>query len=209
MTKANNIDDILLYATRRFARHGYENTSLRQIAQDANVGLGTTNFHFQSKENLFLCVIEQVIKEISRERRELLQSARRDGLSLERVLEAAIWPVVSRVHSSDPTEQGKPYLVRWAVMGPRRVERHARMLHDSISKEFIAAIMEATPIHDHRSAVTGWAVLVAATYSPHLLEERYENLIDVPAAMFGDYRIADCVQRVVDLVAAGLRSFQR
>lgn len=209
MSKADNIDDILLCAIQLFSRHGYDNTSLRQIAHDANVGLGTINFYFRTKENLFLSVIGQVIKEISSERRDLLHAARCEGLTIERVLEAAIWPVVSRVYSSDLTERGKPYLIRWAMQGPPKVEQHARKLHDTISREFIDAMVEAMPRLDRRDAVAGYAVLISTAYSRHLLDQRYDHLIGAPAVVSGQNRTVDCVHRVVAVVAEGLRSLGR
>jgi AcrR family transcriptional regulator len=209
VSKAGNIEEILRCATRLFSRQGYDNTSLRQIAHAAGVGLGTINLHFRTKENLFRSVIEQVIKEISQDRRDLLRVARNDGLTLERVLEASIWPIISRANSSDPTECGKPYLVRWALQGPPSVERHLRRLHDAISREFIEAMLEAMPTLDRRDAISGYAILIATAYSRHLLDRRYDHLFDGPAVAPGQDGTADSVQRLVSVIAEGLRSLRQ
>lgn len=206
MSKADIIEEILLAATRLFSRQGYDNTSLRQIARHADVGLGTINLYFRTKENLFLDVISLVIKELSRERLALLAAARREGLNIERVLEAAISPIAVRVTSADPTERGKPYLVRWAMQGPPSVERHARELHDAISKEFVEAIMQAMPGLDRRDAVSGFAVLISAAYSRHLLDQRYDHLVGRPALSDRQDWTRQSVRSVVKIVAAGLRS---
>jgi AcrR family transcriptional regulator len=45
---------ILLAAKEVFTSQGYENTSIEQIAQKAEIGLGTTYNYFKSKEELFI-----------------------------------------------------------------------------------------------------------------------------------------------------------
>lgn len=55
-TKQNLID----VGIRLFAMHGYEATSTRMIANEANVNIATIAFHFQNKEGFYKAVLAQV-----------------------------------------------------------------------------------------------------------------------------------------------------
>ena len=50
---------ILATAKAVFLKHGYHGTSMNQIAKEAGVTKLTIYNHFQDKENLFVCAIEQ------------------------------------------------------------------------------------------------------------------------------------------------------
>jgi AcrR family transcriptional regulator len=51
---------IVRAAIQRFAKHGIEQTTLRQIVKDAGIGLGSVNFHFGSKLGLAHEILEDV-----------------------------------------------------------------------------------------------------------------------------------------------------
>lgn len=53
-----------------FADHGFEGTSIREIAKAANVNVASVNYHFSSKDNLFLEVLRQGYAECSRDIRK-------------------------------------------------------------------------------------------------------------------------------------------
>ncbi|MBT0586445.1 TetR/AcrR family transcriptional regulator [Alteromonas oceanisediminis] len=48
---------IIIAAESLFANHGFENTSLRMITQQAGVNLASVNYHFGSKKNLIQAVL--------------------------------------------------------------------------------------------------------------------------------------------------------
>jgi AcrR family transcriptional regulator len=53
---------ILETATRLFASHGYDSTSLSLVARDASVSKALIFWHFESKENLFEAVLARTIE---------------------------------------------------------------------------------------------------------------------------------------------------
>jgi AcrR family transcriptional regulator len=55
-------------ATRRFARHGIERTTVRQIVKDAGISLGAINFHFGSKLGLAHEILEGVARDVCKAR---------------------------------------------------------------------------------------------------------------------------------------------
>ena len=52
-------EKILSAARKLFEQKGYDNTSVRDIATMADVNVALINYHFESKENLFLAILEQ------------------------------------------------------------------------------------------------------------------------------------------------------
>lgn len=52
-------EKIVSAARRLFEQKGYDKTSVRDIATLADVNVALINYHFQSKENLFLAIIEE------------------------------------------------------------------------------------------------------------------------------------------------------
>lgn len=51
-------------ARRRFAQHGVERTTMRDIVKDARISLGAVNFHFGSKQGLANEIFERVAREV-------------------------------------------------------------------------------------------------------------------------------------------------
>jgi len=55
-------EKILEVASRLFAEQGLEGTSIREIAREAQVNLAAINYHFKSKENLYMQVFARNYK---------------------------------------------------------------------------------------------------------------------------------------------------
>lgn len=58
MTDIETRTKILEAAKILFADHGYEGTSIREIAKAADVNVASVNYYFNSKENLFLEILK-------------------------------------------------------------------------------------------------------------------------------------------------------
>jgi AcrR family transcriptional regulator len=77
--------DIIKAAYHLFMKHGYHGTSMRQIAQDAEIALGGIYNHFNSKEEIFIAVIKQyhpffdVIPVINQSKGETIEEIIRDA----------------------------------------------------------------------------------------------------------------------------------
>ncbi len=66
----NKIRAILDAAQALFSEHGYENASIADIAQQANVAGGTIIYHFKSKENLLFILVRQILFNLYKEMRD-------------------------------------------------------------------------------------------------------------------------------------------
>lgn len=65
-------DLILKAATRVFARHGYFNAQVADVARDAGVAAGTVYLYFRSKDDLLASIFERVMREARAEARAAL-----------------------------------------------------------------------------------------------------------------------------------------
>ena len=54
-------DRILLVARKEFARHGYQGASVRSITTKAKVNLGAITYHFHTKEQLYVAVLQSLV----------------------------------------------------------------------------------------------------------------------------------------------------
>ncbi len=66
---------VLDVAERLFAEHGYAEASIRRLAAEAGVNLGAVNYHFVTKEALYLAVLTRRFDDVHRRRVERLAAA--------------------------------------------------------------------------------------------------------------------------------------
>lgn len=65
---------ILETATRAFARHGYQNTDVQQIAEALRLSKGTVYRYFPSKERLFLAAVERGVDQLEERMNHVLDT---------------------------------------------------------------------------------------------------------------------------------------
>jgi len=98
VTPADTRERLLAAAERHFSQYGFAGASLRQVTADARANLAAVSYHFGSKEDLFVAVVERLMAPINRERLGLLDQAEsRAGaapLEVEALLEILIGPVL-------------------------------------------------------------------------------------------------------------------
>ena len=63
----NTRETILLVAEEFFAKQGYAATSIRQIAQKAEIAIATIYNHFSSKEEIILCLVKEAHQQLVRD----------------------------------------------------------------------------------------------------------------------------------------------
>src|SRR5262249_19138456 len=69
---------VLDAAREAFVRDGYEGVSMRQLAATIGCSHGNLYLHFEDKEALFDCLVEESFEQFAEGLRSLIQSARRD-----------------------------------------------------------------------------------------------------------------------------------
>ena len=88
-------ENILDVAERLFAGNGFAGTSIRAIVEEARVNIAAINYHFKSKEGLFVAVITRRFSEIESHRFSLLDKhlAENKKTLLEGVVRAFLEPL--------------------------------------------------------------------------------------------------------------------
>jgi AcrR family transcriptional regulator len=112
MTAAPTRERLLDSAERRFAENGFDGASLRTITAEARANLAAVHYHFGSKEDLFLAVLERRLDPINRERIERLGRAEAESggrpVPVETLVAILIEPVLRR--GGDPRAGGPSFL---------------------------------------------------------------------------------------------------
>ena len=62
--KKSTGDLLLEYAGQLFAEHGYSGTSIKMIADASKQNIAAVNYHFGTKQNLFICALKHVLSHI-------------------------------------------------------------------------------------------------------------------------------------------------
>jgi AcrR family transcriptional regulator len=143
---------ILDAAERVFAYKGYDGTTLRDVAAEADVQLANIAHHFGPKESLFEKVIERRATTMGELRLNALHRYRRDAgdgpIPLELLIEGYVWPFIER--SSRHGEGWKSYAqlvarlansFRWGPIISKN--------YDSVAEQYIHELNTTLP---HASA---------------------------------------------------------
>ena len=68
-------DEIITYATRRFAENGFHPTSVAEIVDGVGVGKGVFYWYFSSKDDLLLEILRNALLDLRRHQRAALEGA--------------------------------------------------------------------------------------------------------------------------------------
>lgn len=194
---------ILDAAERLFAEHGFAGTSHRQIAAEARVNLAAVNYHFGSKEGLFLAVVRRRLEPVNRRRLEMLEEAeaRSGPLRLEDIARAFVEPVLkARGEESEDWVLGR--LMARVVGEPGGwAERLLPVVFAGVADRFLAALQRALPGPGREDLL--WGLVFSAGVLSHyvLVGAILPRAAGVSASPPGQV-----AERMVDYIAAGLRA---
>jgi AcrR family transcriptional regulator len=96
-------------------RQGVAGTTLRAVAAEAGVPLGTVHYIFPSKQDLFRAVLEDVVRQIS----NAVRSSAGTAADLESAIRESVLEVWSRLTETDAGQHVMQYeLTIWALRTP-------------------------------------------------------------------------------------------
>jgi AcrR family transcriptional regulator len=140
---------ILRAAEKLFAQHGYDGTSMRDIALEARVGLPLIVYHFETKELLYTAIF--LSREYVNDERLGVLEAVGDLHSqdaVQRIVAAFVDPVLD-LHE-EPTDKSYARLVLREVSDPSSDSRPAiRDLFLPVAQHFVSALHQALPDKSH------------------------------------------------------------
>ena len=147
---------LLDVATRLFAEHGYEQTSIEQILRTADVSRGSLYHHFDGKERLFEAVVEHVEQEIIVQRLIAAASRHRDPV---RMLRAGCAEWIALV--DDPTVRQVVLTDAPGVLGWQRWREIDERYGFGLMKEALMAVAAAGRLPESDVDVVGHLLLGA------------------------------------------------
>jgi AcrR family transcriptional regulator len=141
---------LLRAAEHCFAAAGYEGASLRAITRRAGVNLAAVNYHFSSKQELWMEMMQRRLRPLNAERLRLLAAARAatppgQTLSVAQVCAAMLRPIVKIYEHGRPNPAHVRLVGRVFTEPPALRKLLDRGGLDEISRVFRAALREALP----------------------------------------------------------------
>ncbi len=142
---------LLRAAERCFTEHGFEGASLRQITRLAGVNLAAVNYHFASKKELWLAVMQRRLVPLNAERVRLLEAARARTpagrpVPLEQLCEALVMPLAHAFDEGKASGVTISRMVGRAINVPPALSKELnRRSMDQFWRIFRTAMREALP----------------------------------------------------------------
>ncbi|MGI4812283.1 MAG: TetR/AcrR family transcriptional regulator [Janthinobacterium lividum] len=133
-------------AEKLFAEHGFQGTSMRDIAGVAGARLALVTYHFGTKDALFARVVERRSFYMNSRRIAALDEARKltdDGPAPIRLLvEGYIWPFLERWHQGGPGWMHYSTLIARLATSPMRAKVISEY-YDAVSRQYIIEFRRA------------------------------------------------------------------
>lgn len=123
-TVPSTADRIKMAALTMFTESGYEGASLSQIAKEVGIKTPSLYAHFESKEQIFLQLIEDVISEERGQYRELLQEMKNEKI------EQQVYRLFDFFTNLSHMSTGQAFLKRTILVPPRH-------LRDQLREDFL------------------------------------------------------------------------
>jgi len=164
--KAGTRDKLLDVAEQVFASAGYDGASLRTITNKARVTVGSINYHFQSKEQLFEEVLRRRFETLAADRLARLGVARADAKdgqpTVEAVVEALALPFLERCMKGGKGWRNYSLILARHMYSRHWYERLFAELYDPGAKQFLAALKSCFPEATDEDVGYAWHFLLGA-----------------------------------------------
>ncbi len=148
--KIDTKQKILEAAEVLFARKGFDNVSLRNITELAGVNLAAVNYHYGSKEELILAVLEDRILPLNVERvrrlKEAAESSKGQPLPVEVIARSFVGPVLEAVQETSHTDASLSLLIA-RLLGDQsdRMQEMVVKQFPELAQTFVKEICFAVP----------------------------------------------------------------
>lgn len=180
MARGNVREALLAAAIKLFASNGYNAVSLREIAKQAGVNVGSLTYHFGSKSALLREIYEHNAASMNQRRLELLGEARRIHDLDDRLMAVLRAYVVPAFTSSSEHDGGGAEFTRMRAILSAEGNEDAKEIiagtFDATSRAFLDAIAECVPEADLEGLVWRSQFLLGALYYALINPERITRL---------------------------------
>jgi AcrR family transcriptional regulator len=137
-----------------FSEHGYVKTSLRAIAERAQINHALINYHFKNKSGLYRAVFERRGGTMMQERTALLAAAKavagKAPIPLRDVIYAFVYPPLRMANDDGPGGRAFVKLQARLHTEPKELEHALRArLYDEVTLKFVAELRRSAPHLGH------------------------------------------------------------
>ncbi|AFY52637.1 transcriptional regulator [Rivularia sp. PCC 7116] len=205
VTTIDTKEQILNVAERLFAEKGFAGTSLRNVIREAGVNIAAVHYHFGSKEELFIAVVQRTAQQIVASQLEEL--AKYENLeeppSLENILEAFYGPPLRII-----TQMGEAGMVRAQFMGrcraePLPIQQLADKEFYESQRRFLDILQRALP--DQTRTELTWKLDLAIAIIIRTANQLGQSDKVITGNSSEEIEIA--ISRLVKFVAQGMKNF--
>lgn len=195
-------------ALRLFSQHGFEGTSLRDIASDAAVPLSTIDRYFGSKLDLLNELKTSIWKQVNTEREALIKHPIEieNGMpTLRAILHAFVHPIVKRSIGEERSTLSLRLLRECVALDVHSGSTNAPAWIANVANRWIAAIVFAEPNLSRERAVWVFSFVVMTAFSEQMQYGWYDRLLPADSVLSAD----DLTRMIVDFCHAGIRAVSR
>ncbi len=204
--KTKRKDRILDAAEALFAKHGFEGVSMRRVAEEADVDLALSSYHFGNKRGLFDAVLLRRAEVLNETRLAALERCKAEadegGPSVEAIINAFLEPMLAHGYQED---EGWRHYFELIAQVNSSFEWGGQLMtkyFDPLVRKFMDALKEALPNADPADLYWCYHFLSGALTLTFAHTGRIDQLSEGVAKsedMVGAY------ERMVPFVAAGFR----
>jgi AcrR family transcriptional regulator len=193
-------------AERLFAQHGFSNTSLRQITDEAGVNLAAVNYYFGSKEDLYREVLLRRLRPMNAERLNLLTQAEQlagdQPVPVRAILGTFIRPLLRRAADAASGGQSFLRLISRDLMDPPPFmqDEIARELEPLVAR-YTHALVQARPDLPRSELYWQMQFVIGAVLYTAAHQHDFERL---SPGLCREDGLDGCIRRLVDFCTAGL-----
>ena len=205
-TALNSTRDRLIEVSGElFAERGFDSVSLRMITESANANLAAVNYHFGSKEELILAVVEDIVGPVNEKRLEQLGGINSNSPnSLRAIIHAFIDPVFDVTSAGAGADNNYYKLISRCIAS--RDERISSIIINQFPEvlaKFVSSLTRAIPGLSSDSAHL--KVMFMAGALAHSLFH-YENLLLVSGGSLDPSSPNVLKSELVSFLTAGMSS---
>ena len=205
-SKRDAISRLQESALHIFSSKGFDGTSLRNIADHADVPLSTINRYFGSKLDLFNEIERGIWSDVNRCREAAFRKPRyvdeAGQPTLRSVIHAFVHPVVLLAFGENGNLPASRFLREYVT---RKYHESKASPFLPVAERWIVAMMQACPHLPRVRAVWALGFTVNVTFSDQLHYGSYDPLMPSPAKL-GAIELTDMI---VDFCEAGIRAIAR
>ena len=202
---------ILHSAIELFADRGFDQVTVRDIAEQADVNHAAISYYFGTKEQLIKHAIATVIAPLNEQRISALNAVtKRSGkrkLQLEDVVRAMIEPTVSACMNGTGVQRhyARMLILAFALRQPF-VEEVVSEQTDEVASQFVNALARAIPGCSRADIYWGFDFMVGSMLHIILDASRNHRLHRISGGLCDTSSAHDVTEQLVSFVLAGFRA---